>query len=111
MRGQASSSQARRSQGEAPDELPALRDDSSDENEPVSGARIDGSPGKSDFFDASPGDPSLLFTFTAVDEDVTAASALRHLTLETQSRGKLHAHGILGDFGQVDGLYTGVAAC
>ena len=65
----------------------------------------------SDFFDASPGDPSLLFTFTAVDEDVTAASALRHLTLETQSRGKLHAHGILGDFGQVDGLYTGVAAC
>ena len=77
----------------------------------MSGARIDGSPGTSDFFDASPGDPSLLFTFTAVDEDVTAASALRHLTLETQSRGKLHAHGILGDFGQVDGLYTGVAAC
>ena len=95
MRGQASSSQARRSQGEAPDELPALRDDSSDEDEPVSGARIDGSPGKSDFFDASPGDPSLLFTFTAVDEDVTAASALRHLTLETQSRGKLHPHGHL----------------
>ena len=112
MRGQASSSQASRSQGTAPDELPALRDDSSDEDEPVSGARIDGSPGKSDFFDASPGDPSLLFTFTAVDEDVmTAASALRHLTLETQSRGKLHTHGILGDFGQVDGLYTGVAAC
>ena len=110
MRGQASSSQASRSQGTAPDELPAL-DDSSDEDEPVSGVRIDGSPGKSDFFDASPGDPSLLFTFTAVDEDVTAASALRHLTLETQSRGKLHAHGILGDFGQVDGLYTGVAAC
>ena len=96
MRGQASSSQARRSQGEAPDELPALRDDSSDEDEPVSGARIDGSPGTSDFFDASPGDPSLLFTFTAVDEDVmTAASALRHLTLETQSRGKLHPHGLL----------------
>ena len=76
MRGQASSSQARRSQGEAPDELPALRDDSSDEDEPVSGARIDGSPGTSDFFDASPGDPSLLFTFTAVDEDVTGGLRL-----------------------------------
>ena len=53
MRGQASSSQARRSQGGAPDELPALRDDSSDEDEPVSGVRIDASPGKPDFFDAS----------------------------------------------------------
>ena len=53
------------------------------------------------FFDASPGDPSLIFTFTTVDEFccarqdvIAAASALRHLTLETQSRGKLHTHGI-----------------
>ena len=35
----------------------ALRDDSSDEDEPVSGVRIDASPGKPDFFDASPGKP------------------------------------------------------
>ena len=56
MRGQASSSQASRSQGTAPDELPALRDDSW--YEPVSGVRIDASPGKPDFFDASPGKPS-----------------------------------------------------
>mgnify|MGYP003327032620 CR=1 FL=1 len=58
MRGQASSSQASRSQGTAPDELPALRDDSWNEDEPVSGVRIDASPGKPDFFDASPGKPS-----------------------------------------------------
>ena len=110
MRGQASSSQASRSQGTAPDELPAL-DENSDEDEPVSGVRIDASPGKSDFFDASPGKPDFFVTLTTVDEfscarrqDVMkAASALRHLTLETQSRGKLHTHGILGDFGQVDG--------
>ena len=55
MRGQASSSQASRSQGTALDELPALRDDSWNEDEPVSGVRIDASPGKPDFFDASPG--------------------------------------------------------
>ena len=93
------------------DELPALLDGSSDEDEPVSGVRIDASPGKSDFFDASPGKPDFFVTLTTVDEfscarrqDVMkAASALRHLTLETQSRGKLHTHGILGDFGQVDG--------
>ena len=53
MRGQASSSQASRSQGTAPDELPALRDDSWNEDEPVSGVRIDASPGMPDFFDAS----------------------------------------------------------
>ena len=102
MRGQASSSQASRSQGTAPDERPAL-DDSSDEDEPVSGVRIDASPGKSDFFDASPGKPDFFVTLTTVDEfscarrrqDVMAAAfALRHLTLETQSRGKLHPHGI-----------------
>ena len=58
MRGQASSSQASRSQGTALDELPALRDDSWNEDEPVSGVRIDASPGKPDFFDASPGKPS-----------------------------------------------------
>ena len=58
MRGQASSSQASRSQGTAPDELPALRDDSWNEDEPVSGVRIDASPGKPDFFDASSGKPS-----------------------------------------------------
>ena len=34
---------------------PALRDDSWNEDEPVSGVRIDASPGKPDFFDASPG--------------------------------------------------------
>ena len=90
MRGQASSSQASRSQGTAPDELPAL-DDSSDEDEPVSGVRIDASPGKPDFFvtiviDELP---------CARRQDVMAAVfALRHLTLETQSRGKLHPHGI-----------------
>ena len=50
-----------------------MRDDSWNEDEPVSGVRIDASPGKPDFFDASPGDPSLLFTFTAVDEDVMTA--------------------------------------
>ena len=75
------------------DELPALLDGSSDEDEPVSGVRIDASPGKPDFF----------VTLTTVDEfscarrrqDVMAAAfALRHLTLETQSRGKLHPHGI-----------------
>ena len=38
-------------------ELPALRDDSWNEDEPVSGVRIDASPGKPDFFDASPGKP------------------------------------------------------
>ena len=32
------------------DELPALLDGSSDEDEPVSGVRIDASPGKPDFF-------------------------------------------------------------
>ena len=104
MRGQASSSQASRSQGTAPDELPALRDDSSDEDEPVSGVRIDASPGKPDFFDASPGKPGCFVTLIVIDEfscarrqDVrTAASALRHVTLETQLRGifRLHTHGI-----------------
>ena len=91
MRGQASSSQASRSQGTAPDEPPALIDDS-DEDEPVSGVRIDASPGKPDFF----------VPLIVIDElpcarrqDVMAAVfALRHLTLETQSRGKLHPHGI-----------------
>ena len=51
------------------------------EDEPVSGVRIDASPGKPDFF----------VTLTTVEE-CTAAFALRHLTLETQSRGKLHTH-------------------
>ena len=81
MRGQASSSQASRSQGTAPDEPPALIADSSDEEEPVSGVRIDASPGKPDFFDASPGKPDFFVTLTTVD-----------VTLETQSRGKLHTH-------------------
>ena len=74
------------------DELPALLDGSSDEDEPVSGVRIDASPGKPDFF----------VPLIVIDElpcarrqDVMAAVfALRHLTLETQSRGKLHPHGI-----------------
>ena len=107
MRGQTSSSQASRSQGTAPDELPAgwpLRDDSSDEDEPVSGVRIDASPGKPDFFDASPGKPDCFVNLIVIDEfscarrqDVrTAASAFRHVTLETQLRGifRLHTHGI-----------------
>ena len=38
------------SQGATGDELPALLDGSSDEDEPVSGVRIDASPGKPDFF-------------------------------------------------------------
>ena len=82
MRGQASSSQASRSQGTALDELPALRDDSWNEDEPVSGVRIDASPGKPDFFDASLGKPDFFVTLTTDDE----------FTLETQSRGKLHTH-------------------
>ena len=107
MRGQASSSQASRSQGTAPDELPALRDDSWNEDEPVSGVRIDASPGKPDFFDASPGTSrtaSSPWLVIVIDEfscarrqDVrTAASAFRHVTLETQLRGifRLHTHGI-----------------
>ena len=57
----------------------------------MSGVRIDASPGKPDFFvtiviDELP---------CARRQDVMAAVfALRHLTLETQSRGKLHPHGI-----------------
>ena len=82
VRGQASSSQASRSQGTAPDEPPALIADSSDEEEPVSGVRIDASPGKPDFFDASLGKPDFFVTLTTDDE----------FTLETQSRGKLHTH-------------------
>ena len=93
MRGQASSSQASRSQGTAPDDLPALRDDSWNEDEPVSGVRTDASPGKPDFF----------VPLIVIDElpcarrqDVMAAVfALRHLTLETQSLGKLPPHGHL----------------
>ena len=62
-----------------------------DEDEPVSGVRIDASPGKPDFF----------VTLTTVDEfscarrqDVMAAGFdLRDLTLKAQSRGKLHPHG------------------
>ena len=86
------------------DELPALLDGSSDEDEPVSGVRIDASPGKPDFFVTSLGKPDFFVTLTTVDEfscarrrqDVMAAAfALRHLTLETQSRGKLHPHGHL----------------
>ena len=68
----------------------------------MSGVRIDASPGKSDFFDASPGKPDFFVTLIVIDEfsyarrqDVMAAAfALRNLTLETQSRGKLHPHGI-----------------
>ena len=94
------------------DELPALLDGSSDEDEPVSGVRIDASPGKydffvtslgkHDFFVTSLGKPDFFVTLIVIDkfscarrQDVMAAAfALRHLTLETQSRGKLHPHGI-----------------
>ena len=52
---------------------------------------------------ASPGKPDFFVPLIVIDEfpcirrqDVMAAAfALRHLTLETQSRGKLHPHGIL----------------
>ena len=54
--------QASRLQGTAPDELPAL-DDSSDEDEPVSGVRIDASPGKPDFF----------VTLTTVDDEFSCS--------------------------------------
>ena len=50
------------------DELPALLDDSSDEDEPVSGVRIDASPGKPDFFVTSLGKPDFFVTLTTVDE-------------------------------------------
>ena len=64
--------------------------------------RLVASQGKPDFFAASPGKPDFLVTLT-IDEfsctrrqDVMAAAfALRHLTIETQSRGKLHPHGHL----------------
>ena len=46
-------------------ELPALRDDSWNEDEPVSGVRIDASPGKPDFFDASPGKPDCFVTLVS----------------------------------------------
>ena len=72
MRGQASSSQASRSQGTAPDELPAL-DDSSDEDEPVSGVRIDASPGKPDFFVTSLGKPDFFVTLTTVDDEFSCS--------------------------------------
>ena len=74
------------------DELPALLDGSSDEDEPVSGVRIDASPGKPDFFV-----PLIVideFPCARRQDVMAAAFALRHLTLETQSRGKLHPHGI-----------------
>ena len=74
------------------DELPALLDGSSDEDEPVSGVRIDASPGKPDFFV-----PLIVideFSYARRQDVMAAAFALRQLTLETQSRGKLHPHGI-----------------
>ena len=75
------------------DELPALLDGSSDEDEP----------GKPDFFVASLGKPDFFVTLIVTDEfsctrrqDVMRMPPpLRHLTLETQSRGKLHPHGLL----------------
>ena len=75
------------------DELPALLDGSSDEDEPVSGVRIDASPGKPDFFV-----PLIVideFPCIRRQDVMAAAFALRHLTLETQSRGNLHPHGNL----------------
>ena len=79
------------------DELPSLVDDSSDEDEPV---RVGASLGNPASIDASLGKPVFFVTFITVDElscarrqDVMAtAFALRNLTLETQSRGNLHAH-------------------
>ena len=81
------------------DELPALVDGSSDEDEPV---LVGASPGKPDSIDASLGKPDFFVTLITVDEfsrarrqDVMAtAFALRNLALETQSRGKLHTHSI-----------------
>ena len=74
------------------DELPALLDGSSDEGEPVSGVRLDASPGKPDFFV-----PLIVideFPCARRQDVMAVASAVRPLTLETQSRGKLHPHGI-----------------
>ena len=61
---------------------------------------VGASPGKPDSIDASLGKPDFFVTLITVDEfsrarrqDVMAtAFALRNLALETQSRGKLHAH-------------------
>ena len=75
------------------DELPALLDGSSDEGEPVSGVRLDASPGKPDFFV-----PLIVideFPCARRQDIMAAAFALRPRTLETQSRGKLHPHGHL----------------
>ena len=74
-------------------ELPALRDDSWNEDEPVSGVRIDASPGKPDFFAASPGTSrtaSLRWLVIVIDEfscarEPAAKTYLRrprHVTLE-----------------------------
>ena len=83
------------------DELPALLDGCSDEeDEPVSAVHFAASPGKPELFVASPGKPDIFVPLIVIDEfscaqDVMAAAfALRHLTLETQSRGKLHMHSI-----------------
>ena len=79
------------------DELPALVDGSSDEDEPV---LVGASPGKPDSINVSLGKPDFFVTLITVDEFSCArrqgvmatAFALRNLALETQSRGKLHAH-------------------
>ena len=51
------------------DELPALLDGSSDEDEPVSGVRIDASPGKLDFFVTSPGKPDFFVTLIVQEDE------------------------------------------
>jgi len=55
------------------DELPALLDGSSDEDEPVSGVRIDASPGKPDFFVTSLGKPDFFVTLTTVDDEFSCS--------------------------------------
>ena len=55
------------------DEFPALLDGSSDEDEPVSGVRIDASPGKPDFFVTSLGKPDFFVTLTTVDDEFSCS--------------------------------------
>eukprot|EP00964_Phaeocystis_antarctica_P014778 scaffold8155_cov41-Phaeocystis_antarctica.AAC.1 len=59
------------------DELPALLDGSSSEDEPVSGVRIDASPGKPDFF----------VPLIVIDELPCAASFFRSLSLLSAQTG------------------------
>ena len=81
------------------DELAALLDGRSDEDAPVKYVRLVASLGKPDFFATFTIDEfscTRRSTTPYRRQDVMAAAfALRHLRLETQSRGNLHPHGNL----------------